>query len=529
MDLVGAELEIPGEAWNPPEQYVCQAVVLQHARPTRNYPEGRVQVLVHNDGSKHWWDVQQLPRDWVTRPPPPPGSPRGRTPAKSPRAAGPRPTSPSTPGTVGGRRRKPSAGSGADDASGATPGAAAPRAAGTARRSSAASGAAANGHLPQGYEAAAAAGAAVSAPPGAGARSPSPTAAVRVSPRKRKSVRYADELEHFAPSPVRKGTPSAGASPAGGPSASAAAAAAAEAEAGGGASSYGLPELSAMQNLRGLVLMLAVALPALYFGASVHQCTPAQRAAPLASAWRGLPSLTGSNLWCALAQRPLLAVNVLFLLNVDVLFWLLGLAQGNHWLIDPYWTFIPVLIGLFYRTAPPATTLPLRSNVSLGLLGVWAARLTYSYFRREGWQFGAREDWRYADMARQLGGLCWPLVSFFAVGVAQHVLLVGITLPLAAIHASAEPWGPLDWLAAGLAAAGLVLAWVADDQLAAFMDANERRKAEGRPPVLLLETGLWRYSRHPNYAGEQLWWWGLGLATLWAAGHGAACRLAWLR
>lgn len=93
--------------------------------------------------------------------------------------------------------------------------------------------------------------------------------------------------------------------------------------------------------------MLLVAAPALYFGTAVHQCTPAQRAAPLASAWRGLHSLTGSNLWCALAQRPLLAVNVVFLLNVDVLFWLLGVAQDNHWVSSDHlqWSASSVACG----------------------------------------------------------------------------------------------------------------------------------------------------------------------------------------
>lgn len=71
---------------------------------------------------------------------------------------------------------------------------------------------------------------------------------------------------------------------------------------------------------------------------------------------------------------------------------------------------------------------------------------------REEWQVGAREDWRYADMRRKLGRAGWAVVSFFAVGVVQHLMLVGLTMPLLAIHTSPLPWQLLADTAIFLAA-----------------------------------------------------------------------------
>ncbi|MEW5310038.1 MAG: hypothetical protein WDW38_001871 [Sanguina aurantia] len=277
------------------------------------------------------------------------------------------------------------------------------------------------------------------------------------------------------------------------------------------------PPVSKLRGFANMVVLVVVALPALYFAHHLqHTCTQAERLRPfdmpgaLRADWqRALLQLLEPSWWCALGQHPILAVNVVYFLNVNVLFWVLSLVQGSTWLIDPYWTIIPPMIGLFYKTHPASLFDPARSLVSMTLLFVWATRLTHSYFRREGWQLGAREDWRFTDMAAQIGRSWW-WVSFFAAYLSQQVMLVGITLPLAAIHSSAASWDPVvDTLSAIAAAAGIALAFASDNQLRAFMLANEGRAAHGQKPVLVLDTGLFRYSRHPNYFGEQLWWWGL--------------------
>lgn len=58
---------------------------------------------------------------------------------------------------------------------------------------------------------------------------------------------------------------------------------------------------------------------------------------------------------------------------------------------------------------------------------------------------------------------------------------------------------------------GIIIAYYADTQLHNFVSTNEKLKEVGMPPIPNLDKGLWRYSRHPNYFGEQLWWWGLAI------------------
>lgn len=229
-------------------------------------------------------------------------------------------------------------------------------------------------------------------------------------------------------------------------------------------------------------------------------------------------------------EYPLALSNTLFFLNVTLCFWFIGLAQRSFWLIDPYWTILPPLLAHLYQLHPRADYNVARSVASLLLIWAWAVRLTHSYFRREEWKFGQREDWRYTKMATE-NPQWWWLLSFFAVGLAQQPMLIGahmktcppdpllpmyslasrrftgITLPAYSIHTSTKPFNGIDFLAIFGCFAGLVIVFVADNQLRRFMLKNEQLVAVGKPKQALLESGLWRYSRHPNYFGEQLWWW----------------------
>jgi len=210
--------------------------------------------------------------------------------------------------------------------------------------------------------------------------------------------------------------------------------------------------------------------------------------------------------------HPLVYVNVVFMLNVCILFWLISLVQKSTWLIDPYWTFIPPMIAIYYAFHPLARGDATRSNVTLGLVCAWATRLTHSYFRREKWTIGGREDWRFADM-REKYGKQWWWISFFAAFVSQQPMLVGVTLPLWAIHfapGAVEPFGNIDTIANLLCITGIIVAYQADTELYDFMESNELRVRFKKPKELILDDGLWSMSRHPNYLGEQMWWWSLG-------------------
>ena len=93
--------------------------------------------------------------------------------------------------------------------------------------------------------------------------------------------------------------------------------------------------------------------------------------------------------------------------------------------------------------------------------------MLFTDFRREDWHFGKGEDWRYADMRREHGA-AWVVSQFFAVSLAQHGMLVGLSLPLQpAMAANATALGSLDAVACAVCVLGIAIGCVADNQLRA--------------------------------------------------------------
>ncbi|KAL8138389.1 hypothetical protein V2J09_004390 [Rumex salicifolius] len=264
-------------------------------------------------------------------------------------------------------------------------------------------------------------------------------------------------------------------------------------------------------NLKNAVVALLVPLPSILFYLSFLRHYDQLRNPNSDSLW----------LWCY--HHPILLANFLFFLNVNFLFWVIGHIQSSHWMIDPYWTVIPTMMVHYYATHPLLSSSSYnvgRSRVVIALTWLWCVRLSHNYFRRERWQWGAREDWRFFDMRRQYGNHWW-WVSFFAIYVSQQFFLVGVTMPFYFIHAVDKPWGVWDFVAILVCVTGIVTAYYADTQLHEYVTLNDKLKQKGEPIVSTLETGLWRYSRHPNYFGEQLWWWGLAVFA-WSLGYGWA-------
>ena len=111
----------------------------------------------------------------------------------------------------------------------------------------------------------------------------------------------------------------------------------------------------------------------------------------------------------------------------------------------------------------------------------------------------------------------WYFMAFLTVGLAQHPMVVGISLPLYSIRFGPTSEKEFDWLdvlATIFSLLGILIAMQSDNQLRTFMLSNEARKSKGEAVVPILQTGLWKYSRHPNYFGEQLWWWSFAIFSI---------------
>jgi steroid 5-alpha reductase family enzyme len=178
--------------------------------------------------------------------------------------------------------------------------------------------------------------------------------------------------------------------------------------------------------------------------------------------------------------------------------WLVSLARRDVSIVDLCWgPGFAWLTAVAFTLAGDPT---LRGRLLLVLVSIWGLRLG-SYLLWRNW--GAGEDARYARMRRHHGAR-FPWISLATVFGLQAVLqwFVSLPLQLAQLAPGARPLGGFDALGVALFATGLFFESVGDAQLARFKSdpANHGR---------VMDRGLWRYTRHPNYFGDCLVWWGL--------------------
>jgi len=175
--------------------------------------------------------------------------------------------------------------------------------------------------------------------------------------------------------------------------------------------------------------------------------------------------------------------------------WLISLVRDDVSIVDVVWgPAYLVAVGVAWMVGTPGGwALP-----TLGLVGIWAVRLGVHLAPRA----LESEDRRYAEM-RDSAGSRFRYTSLVKVFWLQAALVALFSSPLVATVLVDGTPGPAAIVAAVVAMGGLVFEAVADAQLSAFRNDPD---SEGR----VLKTGLWRYSRHPNYFGEAVVWWGFG-------------------
>ena len=178
----------------------------------------------------------------------------------------------------------------------------------------------------------------------------------------------------------------------------------------------------------------------------------------------------------------------------------------NSSFYDPYWSVIPIVIAAFLVVEGwDSGADHLRSIAMLALVSFWGIRLTYNW--AVGWPGLHHQDWRYDDLQEQNGKWYW-LVSFSGIHMFPTVLVfLGCLTLFPSMTEAGNAFNIIDVIAIAFTLGAIIIELVADEQLRAFV---RRRKDPGEA----LMTGLWKYSRHPNYFGETAFWWGLFLFTL---------------
>lgn len=193
------------------------------------------------------------------------------------------------------------------------------------------------------------------------------------------------------------------------------------------------------------------------------------------------------------------------LLALATLAWAVSVAKRDVSIVDTVWSLMFVLAAFTY--AATVSTPGARTSLVLALVSLWGLRLA-GYITWRNW--GEGEDRRYRAI-RARNEPRFAFKSLYLVFWLQAGLAWVISLPLLAAVAAPAPLALLDYVGVALWLVGLAFESVGDLQLARF-----KRDPANRGKVM--DRGLWRYTRHPNYFGDFCIWWGFYLIALSAGG-----------
>jgi steroid 5-alpha reductase family enzyme len=199
--------------------------------------------------------------------------------------------------------------------------------------------------------------------------------------------------------------------------------------------------------------------------------------------------------------------------------YLTGVFVKNTSVYDPYWSVQPLVIVLFILTRFQVWNLGIL--MMLIALFYWGIRLTANW----AYTFDSLEsqDWRY-DMLKEKSGKLYPVVSLLGINLFPTVIVFLAVLPAIVFF---EKGGSNFFTFVGFALCLLA----ASLQLFADIQMQRYRKSP-HDKSEIINVGLWKYSRHPNYLGEILMWWGVFIMmfsvnpNLWIYGIGALLNTA---
>jgi steroid 5-alpha reductase family enzyme len=202
-----------------------------------------------------------------------------------------------------------------------------------------------------------------------------------------------------------------------------------------------------------------------------------------------------------------LMTNLLVIALIMLILWIVGTVRCDASIVDPFWgTGFVIVAWLSWQLNSPVEIRVLLLTI---LVTVWGLRLSMFLLWRN---WGHGEDRRYAAMRAHHGSRFW-WISLGSVFLLQGAILWFVSLPIqvAAVGNLSDPLNWLDAIGIGLWMVGLSFETIGDWQLARF-------KANPKNSGRVMDRGLWRYTRHPNYFGDFCIWWGLYLIA--SAGGG---------
>ncbi|MCK5408834.1 MAG: DUF1295 domain-containing protein [Candidatus Heimdallarchaeota archaeon] len=224
----------------------------------------------------------------------------------------------------------------------------------------------------------------------------------------------------------------------------------------------------------------------------------------------------GAAIGVGIALHPLLhPLLTAFIVDViaTVIIFIISVFFKNTSLYDPYWSFIPIPIVVYWLiTADNYPTITIRQMVILVLVVIWGGRLTFNWVR--GWKGLNHEDWRYTKFREEKPSLFW-FINFTGLQMMPTLIVFLGCVPIYySIISTSTSFSVYDIIGIIIVLGAIIVETVADEQLRNFLKTKQKGE--------LMTKGIWSVTRHPNYFGEVSFWWGMfffaissGVSTLW--------------
>ena len=208
--------------------------------------------------------------------------------------------------------------------------------------------------------------------------------------------------------------------------------------------------------------------------------------------------------------HPLQGTPMGVMLDLCVIFiitsYLLSIITREYSWVDRLWSIAPAIYAVY--TAWAEGFADPRLNLVAGLITLWAVRLTGNFIRKGGFWKGG-EDYRWEVLQERLGPVGFQLLNITFISPFQLFLIWGFTSPVHAAWLHQDtPLGFLDGVACVMFIVFFLGETIADEQMWRFQQDKAARKARGEEiEAPFFRTGLYTYSRHPNYFCELGMWW----------------------
>ena len=192
-------------------------------------------------------------------------------------------------------------------------------------------------------------------------------------------------------------------------------------------------------------------------------------------------------------------------------------------IVDRLWSILPIVYAwhMFFSAENANLTTNPRLCVMVVLISAWGMRLTYNFYIKGGFTGG--EDYRWELIRKWFPGWQYEVFNFFFICFYQQLVILGFTAPIVTAFQSEVEWQVLDTVATAAFLLLLLGEATADKQQFVFQTEKYKLKNANKPlgkySKGFIDTGLWAYSRHPNYFCEVSMWWCIYLFSVSATGN----------